>query len=857
VVMDELHELHAHWSTNEGRGVADHRYRKQLHQYPFLLLKRKLSDARSFGWGLMPVRNAFHAVRSLAKVPVLTAAIVATVGVGIGGCTVIFAVVDVLFLRPLPYPDADRLVWIYSDSPRGPFPFSVVDFQALEEEQTSFDAVAAYSYDEHTLTTEYMAERVTVASVTPGYLELMGIDPAVGRPPRQEEGDPAAAPTIVITPGFASRYLGAATPGAADALGQTVKLDGVDYQVIGVIPDDFGPLASWAEAFTTLRLEPPPRKGPFFLSAFGRLRDAADPAVAAEELRVINARIFPLWADSYQDQGTSWGMQPLGERLQGDVGGLLFVLMGSVGLLLLTATANAANLLLARVGGRRRELAVRAALGASRGRIVGLLLTETTLLAVGGVAVGLLGAHWAMGVLPAVASGYIPRLSELSLSGPVLGFAVALAVGSGLLFGLISAFQGSDGELGSALRAGGRTATQSQGQQRAQTALVVGQLALAVPLLAGAGLLVSSFANMYRVNLGFDADRLVSVHVPLDGNEYPDPTARAFFWDEALDQITAIPGVLSVGVGSGRPPADVSMTNNFNLEDKPTPPGSVEPSVPWVLADNGYFQAMGIPHLAGRLFEPSDLDDEAPPVILVDEAWARRFFPGEEVLGRRLVSGGCTTCPLTTVVGVVGTVPYGGVLTTDEGAVYSPGGREILSNPTLHVRAAGDPAQLIPQIRQEIRGIDPTIPLADFATGETLLEESLSRPRHLSLLLGSFSTVALILAVVGLYGIMAYSVHTRRGDIAIRLALGGSPGGVLRMVIGQGMAMVLMGLVLGVAGALAFTRVLSDLLFGVEPNDPLTIAAVAVLLASVSLVACALPGRRAVRVNPVDALRQE
>jgi len=349
----------------------------------------------------------------------------------------------------------------------------------------------------------------------------------------------------------------------------------------------------------------------------------------------------------------------------------------------------------------------------------------------------------------------------------------------------------------------------------------------------------------------------VSVHVPLDGNKYPDQAARAFFWDEALAQIEAIPGVVSVGVGSGRPPADVSMTNNFNLEDKPTPPGSVEPSVPWVLVDNGYFQAMGIPHLAGRLFEPSDLDDEAPPVILVDEAWASRFFPGEEVLGRRLVSGGCTTCPLTTVVGVVGTVPYGGVLTTDEGAVYGPGGREILSNPTLHLRAAGDPAQLIPRIRQEIRRIDPTIPLSDFATAETLLGESLSQPRHLSLLLGSFSIVALILAVVGLYGIMAYSVHTRRGDIAVRLALGGSPGTVLRMVIGQGMAMVFVGLVLGVAGALAFTRVLSDLLFEVKPNDPLTIAAVALLLASVSLVACALPGRRAVRVNPVDTLREE
>jgi putative ABC transport system permease protein len=533
------------------------------------------------------------------------------------------------------------------------------------------------------------------------------------------------------------------------------------------------------------------------------------------------------------------------------------LLMGSVGLLLMAATANAANLLLARVGGRRRELAVRAAMGASRWRIVGHLLSESTLLATGGVVLGLTLAHWSMSLLPAVASGYIPRLAELSLSGPVLAFAIGLAVASGLLFGLLSALQGSAGSLAGTLRAGGRTATQSLGQQRAQSALVVGQLALAVPLLAGAGLLLSSFSNLYRVDLGFDADRFVSVSVPLAQATYPDQAARVTFWNRTLARVGAIPGVQSVAIASGRPPNGAGMTNNFNLEDRPVAPGTPEPSVPWLFADESFFETMGIPHLAGRLFQPSDLDDDAPPVILVDQAWADRFFPGEEVLGRRLVSGGCTSCPLTTVVGVVGTVPYQGVRNTTEGVVYGPGARQILSRPILMVRAQGDPAQLVPQIRQEIRGVDPGIPLTNFATAEALLRDSLQGPRHLSLLLGAFSAVALILAVVGLYGIMAYSVHQRRGDIAVRLALGGAPKDVLRMVISQGMTLVLTGLALGTAGALAFTGVLSDLLFEVEPNDPRTLVGVAVLLSIVSLAACALPGRRAVRVDPVSTLREE
>jgi predicted permease len=621
-----------------------------------------------------------------------------------------------------------------------------------------------------------------------------------------------------------------------------------------VLRDRHGPLGNTADLFTTLQLEPPPRKGPFFLSVFGRLQ--VERAVAAEELRAINQRMFPVWQDSYQDEGASWGVASLERLLVGDTDRLVFALMGSVGLLLLMATANAANLLLARVRGRRRELAVRVAMGASRPQLVGYLLAESAILAFGGMSVGIAVAWGAIQVMPAYAAGYVPRLEEVSLSSLPLAFAAILSVGSAALFGLVSALGGSGEDLGQTLRAGGRGATLGVRQQRAQQLLVVAQLAIAVPLLAGAGLLASSLVRLNAIDPGFETERLVSVPVPLGSGRYSEESARRAFWDEVGTRLESLPGVSSVGLGNGRPPTQVGMINNFDLEDRPTPPGVAEPAVPWVIVDNGYFEALGIVLLEGRLFEPSDLDSGAP-VVLVDEAWARRFFPGEEVIGRRMVSGGCTTCPLTTVVGVVGTVPYLGLHRADEGAVYSPGGRSRLATPTLHLRTVGDPRDVIPLARAEIREVDSSIPLTQFSSGDELLSESLARPRQLTALLGSFSLIALVLAAVGLYGIVAYRVQQRRGDIAVRLALGGSPFEVFAMVMRRGLSLVATGLVVGVVGALTFTRVLSDLLYDIEPTDPTTLAAVSALLLLVSVVACGVPGRKAVCVDPVTALREE
>jgi putative ABC transport system permease protein len=866
LVMDELRELHAHWAQEDGGDEADRRYRRQLREYPFRLLARAVREVGPVLRSTVSLRNLRHATRALRRAPALSTSIILTIGLGIGGCTAIFAVVDALLIRPLPYPDADRLVWIHTDAPPNQWPFSVADYQALVEQQTTFEKVAAYRRGVVTFTSADVADRIDVGRVTPGFFSLMGIDLASGREALEADAVPGSDRTAVVTAGFASRHLSVTGPATRAALGQSITLDGVDYRVVGVLPDDHGPLGRTADVFPTLQLEPPPRKGPFFLSVFGRL--AVDESVAAEELRAINARLFPIWADSYQDEASSWGVTSLESLLLGDTDRLLLALMGAVGLLLLMATANAANLLLARVNGRRHELAVRLAVGASRARVIGYLTAESAVLALGGMAVGLGLAWGAIEVMPGIASDYVPRLSEVGLSGRVLAFAGALALLSGVVFGLISALSGSSGNLSAALRSGGRAGGVGGGpgsglgggpggkRQNAQALLVVGQLGIAVPLLAGAGLLGSSFASLSAVDVGFDAETLISVEVPLAGGRYGDGSAREAFWDQAIERLTAIPSVRAVGVGSGRPPSQVQMTNNFNLEDRPTPPGASEPAVPWAIVDNGYFAALGIPLVAGRLFEPTDLDSGAA-VVVVDEAWATRFFPGEEVIGRRMVSGGCTSCELTTVIGVVGTVPYLGLRRADEGAVYGHGARAYLNLPVLHIRTAGDPLDVVPAVRSVLRELDSSIPLSRFSSGESLLHEALTQPRQLSLLLSSFSLMALLLAALGLYGIMAYSVQRRRGDIAIRLALGGAPGDVLSLIVRQGLAHVAIGLALGLAGALAFTRLLSDLLFEVAPADPLTLLGVTALLLLVSVVACGVPARRAVRVDPAGALRGE
>ncbi|HSG07262.1 MAG TPA: ABC transporter permease [Longimicrobiales bacterium] len=861
----DMEELHTLWVERVGHREARRRFLRQWRQYPWRLLADKLRrySGRAYrkfisqsGHSPLPTfQGVAQSARGLARAPGLTAAIVLTVGVGVGGCTAVFAVVEALFFQPLPYSEPQGLAWIYTDSPPNQWPLSVADFQALKAQQTAFEDVAAYLRQNQTLVTAETAERILVFAATPGFTEMMGLPLLAGRAPADEDGQPGAQPTALVTRGFASRHLGSTRADASDALGSLLDLDGTRVRVIGIVPGvGRNPLARGAEVYPTLRLAPPERKGPFFLTVVGRLASSSTPASARAELEAINSRIFPLWVDSYQDETASWGLEPLSITLRGNSGPLLAVMMGAVAMLLLIATANAASLLLARMSARARELAVRRALGASRGRILSHLLTESGILALGGVGVGLLVAHATIGVLPSIASAYLPRLGEVHLSGSVMAFSVAIAMASGFLFGVLPLFYA--GGASDPLQGGGRTVSGGRREHRSQRMLVAAQLAVVVPLLTGAGLLVSSFARLQQVDPGFTAPGLLTVRVAPSPVGYPDAETRAQFWDRVARRLVGRPEVTAVGLASGRPPVENGVTNNFDLEDAPTPPGQSQPSVPWILADPGYFTTMKIPLRAGRMFDEGDRRYE-PEVAIVDEAWALRFFPGEDVVGKRFRHGGCTDCAWTTVVGMVGSVPFQGLGTTAGGTVYQPDPARRSSTPFLFIRTDGSPTELATLVREELRAVDPTTPLTALATGDELLEGSLAQPRHLMLVLLVFSSVALALAVVGLYGITAFGVHQRRGDIALRMALGGPPSSVLRVVMRQGLALAAWGIVAGVAASLLLTRAMAGLLYGVKPYDPMILAGVILILFMVSVAACLIPGSRAVRVHPGTVLRQE
>lgn len=881
--LSELGELYERRRLRDGERAAGAWLSRQHSQYPWRLLRERLRTGRNLPpagatgnprrAGHYPVypadgpgepmhnllRDLRHSLRSLARTPALSATIILTVGLGLGATTAIYSVIHAVLLAPLPYSDPDRLVRIYTDSPPNRWSLSVADYLALEEQQTTFEQVAGSTRAIMTLQRGEVVERLPGRVVTWSYFRLLGIEPARGRVFDESDGVPGSQPAVVVSHGFWTRYL----DGEEAAVGRTVSLDERGYTVVGVLPAEVGPLEEGAEFFAVAQWEPPPRRGPFFVTALGRVAKGIGRASAEEELRAINKRIFPLWEDTYSDSRATWGAMDLEEHVIGDVGPTLALVFGAVAFVLLIACANAANLLVARALHRRRELAVRGALGASRGRLLQHLLAESALLALGAAGVGLALAAGAIELVAAAGGDYLPRAREVALSGPVIGFLVAVAVGSGLLFGLIPALAGARSRLAASLPAGGRTATGGTGARRLRRVLVAGQFAVATPLLIASALLVGSLANLRRVDPGFDSDDLLTAAVTLPATRYPESQDVLAFWQEAERRLEALPGVEGVALADGRPPREVSMVNNFDLEDDPTPPGASEPSTPWVAVTPDYFELMGIALLDGRLLDRRD-DGSAPEVVVVDRAWAERFFPGGDAVGSRLHAGGSSTW--ATVVGVVSEVKYGGIDKPERGTVYWPVSQRATSHPIerlsarfayLVVRTSVDPAGVLPQVRTALRELDPGLPLTGVATMEELLAGSLEVPRLLSVLVAAFAAVALLLSVVGIYGVMAYFVQQHRREIGIRLALGGRPSLVRRMIVGQGLGVVVAGVVVGLGAAFLLTRSLSSLLFEIGATDPSTYLGVAALMLGTAAAACLLPARRAARVEPATTLREE
>jgi predicted permease len=737
----------------------------------------------------------------------------------------------------------------------------VADYLALDAQQTTFERIAGYTPRAMSYSDASVAERLQGKLVSWTYFGLLGIRPALGRDFTQQDGRPGSPKVVIITDGFWKQRLG----GRPDVIGDPVRLDGAEYTLVAVLPPALGPLEQGWDFFVAAQWDTPPRKGPFLISVVGRLGRGTDRAAAASELRAINKRIFPLWKASYQDEKATWSMIDLRNHVIGDSRPVAGLALAAVGLVWLLACANASNLLIARVTGRRRELAVRAALGASRGRVVRLLLAEAGLLATAAAALGLWLSWVGVGLLRQFAAEYFPRTQETGLGGPVLWLLAALTAASGALFGLVPAAHGTGGSLVESLHSSGRGATGSVAVKRLRRLLVASQFAIATPLLVAAALLAASLNALGKIDLGFDSRNLVGGSILLPAAQYTDAGRIDNFWDDLERRAGALPGVSGVAFSDGRPPNDVGNFNNFDLEDFPTPPGQSQPVTPWVSVTPGYFRLLGLSLLEGRLFDERDGRSEEFDPVIVDRAWAKRFFPNESAVGKRLREGGSTEGPWTTVVGVVGDVRYAGLETPSQGTVYWPmAGRgaqpmEELSSRFryLLVRTGTEPASVVPAIRQVVREMDPTLPFSDVATIDDLVARSLLRPRSLSLLVGAFAIVALLLSTVGIYGVMAYHVQQHEKDIGIRLALGGRPGQVFRLIVGQGMMVVAGGVAAGLLTAFALTRLFSSLLFGIEAADAFTFVAVSVSLSAVALLACSVPARRAIGLEPAAVLRNE
>ncbi|MFL6333876.1 MAG: ABC transporter permease [Pyrinomonadaceae bacterium] len=792
-----------------------------------------------------------YAVRRLLKSPGFAAVAVGALALGIGANTAIFSVVNSVLLKPLPYPAPEELVKLWESRPRQNMPRVEIaphEFLAWADQSQSFQRLAATDVAEYNLTGRGEPERVTGALVTAGYFPLLGLAPAQGRAFLEEENRPGANNVVVLGQElWRSRF-----NSDPSVVGQTVSLDGVACTVVGVLPRGFR-LPGGAELARPIAFDAEDRSQPgsHFLNVYGRLKEGVTVARAEAEMATVAARVEQSLG------GTNVGHQvavvPLHEEVVGGSRTALLVLLGAVALVLLIACANVANLLLARAAARRREVAVRAALGASRWRIVRQLLAESLLLSGLGGALGLLLAVWGVDLLVGLDPSGVQRAGEVTLDWRVLAFTFGLSLLTGLLFGLAPALQASKADLVESLKEGGR-AGQGLARNRLRSALVVAEVALTLVLLVGAGLLLKSFSRLLAVDPGLDPRGVLTLDVALPAAKYNEPQRITAFYEQLLQEAAALPGVQAAGAVSILPLAGDDSSNFVQIEGRaPLPPGqALRAGRRNVSAD--YFRALGIPLKQGRSLNASDASG-AQPVLVINEAMARSFFQGEGPVGKRVRTG--DKSPWVEIVGVVGDVRHRGLDVDTRPEMFFPHTQTPSRQMTLVVRSAGDPAALAGPLRERVRAIDRDQPVGNVKTMEEWVSESVASRRFTAALLGVFAAAAAALAALGLYGVVSYTVAQRTHEIGLRVALGARPRDVLRLVIGQGMALTLVGTAIGVAAALALTRLMASLLFGVGATDAGVFVAVPVLLAAVALLACYFPARRATKVDPMVALRYE
>ncbi len=802
-------------------------------------------------------------LRMLLKSPGVSIVATIALALGIGANTAIFSVVNGVLLRPLPFPEPESLFAIFeTDTSRGYVSgsHSYPNFFDLRSQTSVFEHVSTYRTGDFIMTGRGEPARLQSGVVTADLFPLLRVQPMLGRTFLPDEDKPSDARVVILSHALFQRRFG----GDPSIINQSLTLDGRSFTVIGVMPPSFEfpiqnePVELWTTIAGDASGKEPvtTQRGAHFLRVIGRLKPGVSEDQAQAELTAIAARL----EQQYPDENTRKGlrMESALSALVGDVRPALLILLGAVACVLLIACANVANLLLARATGRHKEMAIRAALGASRIRVIRQLLTESLLLSLLGGALGLLLAVWWSDLLIALGKEDIPRALEVAIDWRVLTFTLGVSLLTGLIFGLAPAFHSSKTELVESLKEGGRGTSEGARRNRVRNVLVVSELAIAVVLLVGAGLLIQSLWRLQKVNSGLEPENVLTAIVTLPETKYKYEKQTQFFID-LKSRLETTPGVQSASTIFPLPLSGDRFSISFEIEGRPLPPKD-HPSADFFTTGVGYFRTMGIPIVKGRDFEDRDKHG-ATPVIIITETFAKQQFPNEDPIGKRIKPGISSIegedSVMREIIGVVGDVRNRTLSTEPRAAYYVPHTQIPFSQMIAVVKTKNEPRSLISAVTKEVAAMDQDIPLFGVKTMQEYLSASVAAPRFSTTLLSIFAAVALVLTMVGLYGVMSYSVAQRTNEIGIRLALGAQSRDVLLMIVKQGSLLIGLGLGIGLLGAFAATRVITSLLFGVTAKDPFTFAAVAVMLALVALMACYIPAWRATKVDPMEALRCE
>ncbi len=819
-------------------------------------IKEECRDMRRVNYIENFIQDIRYGLRTLVKRPGFTSAAVIALALGIGANTAIFSVVNGVLLRSLPYRDPDHLVVVslLDQKSRESFPLCDADFLDWRAQNHVFSSIAAFSGSGYNLTGSGAPTRILGDVVTADFFSTLGVKPLVGRTFLPNEDRPGS-PRLVVQ-GYSlwmDRY--GSNP---DIVGQSIVLNGLSTTVIGVMPAHFLPRGD-QQLWTNLVIKPPSRRGPYYLTGEARLKPGATIAQARAELATLARRIEA--QNPLSNSHMAFQVTPLEEAIVGNVRPALLVLLGAVVFVLLIASADVANLLLARAAAREKEFAVRTALGASRARLISQLLTESVLLGAVGGLFGLALARWGVKLLLALSPNNLPRLQEIEIDGRVLLFTCLISLASGILFGLAPAMHSRRVGLNESLKEGGRGGTEGQGRSQTRDLLVVAEIAMSFVLLVCAGLMLRSFHRLETVRSGVDPSNVLTMEISLPEQTYKSDDQIREFYQQLIAKVEALPGVASAGIGMSLPPNLLSVTDYFTVEGQPAVSERELGLADLVFVSPDYFRALGVSLLKGRNFTDQDRQDSTK-VAIINQTLARRYWPNENPIGKRLKLGGAErpNSPWLEIVGVVGDIKYSGLDAPPEMAMYEPYQQFPWSSMYLVVRTSGhldNPAAMTRSVQNVVWSLDKDVPVAHVRTMEQLFSESVGQPRFRTVLLGIFATIALSLAVVGIYGVLAYSVAQRTHEIGVRVALGAKRSDVLKLVMGHGLKLTLLGVGIGIAGSLTLTRFLSSMLYDVKPTDPVTFAGVAVALTVVALLASCVPTLRATKVDPMVALRYE